>query len=146
MHGASSLAVFLLGCSGDRLFVAPTVLDWGEVDFHQEQPPEGYSAQTLLIRNERAGSVEVLLDDFDDLRLVLGAPNLTSDDPPRLPPLRSGDSHVLTVGVGGYEPGERDTLVSGAFTVTTDNQRHAVGVQWSFVPIRNIPVDTGDLR
>ncbi|MBW2255221.1 MAG: hypothetical protein JRI25_11555 [Deltaproteobacteria bacterium] len=145
MHGISLLALLLLGCSGDRLYVAPTVMEWGEVDFQQEQPPEGYSAQTLLIRNERAGSVEVLIEDFDD-RLVLDAPNLTSGDPPRLPPLRSGASHVLTVGVGGYEPGERDTLVSGEFTVITENRRHAAGVRWSFIPIRNIPVDTGDLR
>jgi len=146
MYGLPLLALFLLGCSGDRLYVSPTVMEWGEVDFQQEQPPEGYDAQILLIRNDRGGSLVVLLEDFDGLRLVLGAPDLTSGDPPRLPALRAGESHVLTVGVGGYEPGERDTLVSGEFTVTTENQRHAAEVQWSFTPVRNIPVDTGDLR
>ena len=133
MQRALVLALLATACSPAELTVSPEALHWGELDSHQERPDEGYGATDISLRNDGDRPLVVEIRDFDDFHLQLGA-NLTGE------PLQSGQQLVITVGVAAYdiEGGERDTEASAL--------SDPVAVPWSFTPVRNIPVDTGDAR
>lgn len=120
----------------------PTSIDWGPLDFQQELPAEGYDPRDLTVRNTGEQPIDVVVSDFDTERLVLSAV-LAVDDPPTLPTLLPGSSTVVSVGVIGYAPGERDTEVTGAFSFTAAGIDSPATVTWSFTPIRDLS-DTGD--
>ena len=52
---------------------------------------------------------------------------------------------MLTLSVCSYEPGERDTEVSGTIDLETDGVDTVIQVPFTFTPIRNIDSggDTG---
>ena len=131
------------GCSKTpgELTVSPTDIDWDVIDFQLDSPAEGYDAREILVTNIGERELAVTLSDFDSERLVLGA-LLDSEDPPVLPTMQPGDQQILTVGVGDYADGERDTTVTGSFTFTAEALDPGITLTWSFIPIRNIGGDT----
>ncbi|MDP6935527.1 MAG: hypothetical protein QGG40_21590, partial [Myxococcota bacterium] len=62
--------------------------------------------------------------------------------PLTLPGLDEGSSYVLSVAVCGYQTGERDTEVTGQVRFRADGL-YDEEVDWSFVPVRDLGVDTG---
>ncbi len=138
------LAAPLAGCGGPSgvLFVDPTAIDWGQVDFQAALPDDGYDARSIEVRNDGDKPIDVELVGFDTERLILGA-LLATEDPPTIPTLEPGDSQLLTVGVGDYADGERDTVVTGNFSFTSADLEAPIEVSWIFEPIRDISDDTG---
>lgn len=131
----------LLACRGE-IEVTPTRIAWDEIDFMEPRPDLGYLPQQVTVENTGRRDLELVIAGFDADHLLLGA-HLVDEDPPTLPALAPGSAHVLTVAVWAYLDGERDTRVEGSFRVTADGLGEDGVVEWSFVPVRNIPVDTG---
>ncbi|TVQ91319.1 MAG: hypothetical protein EA397_09665 [Deltaproteobacteria bacterium] len=129
------LTLLLVGCGSGELAVSPAALDFGEVDFHQERPDEGYDALEVVLRNDGSRPLDLSIRSFDSERLQLGA---RFEEEPSLPRLEPGSQQVITVGVWAYRPGEWDQLVEGSFRIHGDQLRDPVAVPWSFTPVRNM--------
>jgi len=138
------LLLALFACSKTEIGVTPTLLDWGEVDFHPEVPETGHEPLQISIVNTSEEDADVVISGFPDERFQLNVALLSVEDPPTLPTLAPLATHVITVGVRAYEEGERDTLVEGSFTLGADGMKEPVTVAWKYVPVRNIPIDTGN--
>ena len=131
----------LAGCHPAALSVDPASLDWGEVDFQQDLPPNGYGEKQLTLTNTGERDLDIVLRDFPTDRFVLGTPPLALADPPTLEPLSPGQTVTLTVGVLDYESGELTTTVTGDFSFTADGLDSPAVATWSYTPIRDL--DTG---
>jgi len=132
--------LLLAACGSNSLTVLPNAISWGEVDFQEDLPSDGYLAKELILRNDGKKPLEgVRIEGLDETRLILTAFYVDGV----LPAIDPEASNVIKVGVGGYELGERDTEVSGSFRVTGDGLNDPVVVTWSFTPVRYIGGDTG---
>lgn len=139
------IALLLLAACGSpdgSIAVAPDALDWGKVDFQADLPAEGYDARSVEVTNTGDAPIDVEINGFDTDHLVLGA-ILALDAPPTLPTLEPGSTQLLTVGVGGYLDGERDTVVEGSFLLDSPDLAAPVEVTWAFEPYRDLDDDTG---
>ena len=134
--------LLLSACSSGQLSVSPTNIAWGDVDFQQTLPTEGYDPQTITVVNEGSRDLDITVVGFDTDRLLLGA-LLVQEQPPVLGTLQPDQTVLLTASVVDYLDGERDTEVTGAFSLDADGLGEPVEITWSFTPIRNIIVDTG---
>lgn len=135
------LLLLLVGCGGGEAFeVRPSSLDFGEVDFQQSVPAEGYNALELELVNNSKRGLDLSFPDFPEDRLVLSA-LFSSDSPPTLAELAPGESHVVQIGVLAYELGERDTVVETALRVSASGE--SVRVAASYTPVRLIDGDSG---
>ena len=45
------MLVLLLGCTKIDFEYSPKVIDWGEINFYDEMPENGYKEQNILFRN-----------------------------------------------------------------------------------------------
>ena len=134
----------LVACGGGSkpaVEVTPSQIAWGDIDFQMERPDEGYQPVQLTITNITERDIDVVIQDFDDLHLALNAPQLVSDDPPTLSTLSAGQAASIGVAVWDYEPGERDSEVSGSLRFAVDGAA-TTQIPWSFTPIRIIDTDT----
>ncbi len=130
-----------LACSRGDLVTTPSSLPFGEIDFLQDKPTSGYSPLEVELRNEGAKALDIYVTGLDSERLLLGA-QLQLDDPPILRTLESGQDTIITLAIWDYEDGERDTQVSGSFSLRADGLKEPVNIDWSYTPVRNF-VDTG---
>jgi hypothetical protein len=124
------------GLEMGEIYVTPTNIDWGDIDFLETTPPEGYMAVALLITNTQRPSVTVEITDFDSDHLILGAVFDDGVNPSFT--LSTLEQAVITVGVGDYADGERDTLIEGSFKLTSEQLVEASTIQWSFKPILDL--------
>lgn len=132
----------LSACGSAGLVTAfPTSLDFGAVDFLDDVPSGGFAPTVLTVRNGGEADLAIALTDVDFERLCVAG---FAASPIDIGTLSPGSSYVLTVGVCGYdrEGGERDTLVSGAFTIEADGAEPVV-VPWSFTPTLGLGGDSG---
>lgn len=133
----------LAACAGSRglLEPDPPSLDFGEVDFQQEMPEGGYGLVEVQVWNHGKAQVEPQIPGFDRSRLCMnGWTDAGAIDLGPLPP----ESYILLqVGVCGYQPGDRDTLVEGDIQIVSDASDPLVLLPWSFTPIRDLGDDTG---
>jgi hypothetical protein len=113
-------------------------LDWGEVDFQVEMPEEGYDPQVVTVTNSGTGGLDLTVVYDEDHLCIQGF----ESSPLTLPGLDEGSSYVLSVAVCGYQTGERDTEVTGQVRFRADGL-YDEEVDWSFVPVRDLGVDTG---
>ena len=130
---ALTASLMLAACGSAELEVSPTTLEWGEVDFAQPRPEQGYDAREVTLRNVGSRALDLELVGFDDTRLVVGG---RFEDDYRFPTLEPDQSFVLTVGVYAYVPGEWTQFLEGSFQVDGDQLRDPIPVDWSFTPIR----------
>ena len=135
-------ALVLLACASGSLEITPNPVVWGEVDFHagEDCEPEdgGCDPLDVVLRNAGDGDLELASTaGFDgDHVCVDGHAADTALDLGTLPPAASV---ILTMSVCGYEPGERDSEVTGSITFDGGES-----LDWSFTPIRDIAgEDTG---
>ncbi len=131
----SALVLFAAACGCAEIEVEPTTIDWGEVDFAQPRPDDGYDARDVTIRNAGDRTVTITVRGVDEERLLVSG---QFEDGYRLAPLEAGQTAVLRVGVWAYVPGEWDTLVEGSLRITGDPLRDEIPVAWSFTPIRDL--------
>ncbi len=142
----SLLALFACG-EGD-LAVEPVSLAWGDVDFQTTACTdclcdEGCEPRELALTNAGDADIKVDLPLGVDTHLCpFGYDGAKALD---LGTLEPDATFVLTLSVCAYEPGERDTQVSGTIDVETDGADTVIQVPFTFTPIRNISTggDTG---
>ena len=137
------LGLLLIACTGSlEVTPFPSSLDFGEIDFHQTMPDDGYSPIELNLTN--TGEKEVSLDviSFDFERLCLEG---FTSVPAALNSISSNSTFTLLVSVCGYleEAGERDDLLSGSIEIDYGADTY-LSVPWSFTPVLNIASDTGN--
>ena len=135
------LGLALAGCAGAELELTPPTVDFGEVDFQETRPPDGYGAVAIAVSNSGGRTLDLTVMGLDPARLVLSGP--VAGDPPALEPLAPGEERLLTLGVWDYALGERDTEVSGALRFTAPQLRDPVPLSWRYVPVRGLGDDTG---
>ena len=131
----------LAACSGGDLLASPTSFDFGEVNFQQERPPQGYEARDLVLTNNTGRSLDIAFTGVDDDHLFIAAPVFVTSNPPTLPSLDPEDTVVVTVAAWDYELGELTTEVSGTFRIEA-NGVDPIVVPWSFTPVRQQVEDT----
>ena len=106
------LGLLLIACTTPEVTPFPSNLDFGEVDFQQVMPDDGYHAMELEITNtgEKDGSLEVIAFDFEHLCLQ----GYTAVPAP-LSSLSPNSKFALLISVCNYieEAGERDDLITG---------------------------------
>jgi hypothetical protein len=137
-----SLTGLLSGCAaGDTadFSISPDPVEFGEVDFSVETPDEGYTPIAVTLYNNGVNDVTLGLADFnEDYLCVVGY----SHDalPGTMGVVAPASSYVLNFAVCGYLPGERDTEVSTAVTVSTDSTPSTLSIPVTFTPV----LPTGD--
>lgn len=136
------LVVVLAGCGGKstELEISPPQVNWGELDFAEEPPDEGFEPVQLVIKNVGDNDVEVELTGFDFERLC--APGYSAV-PASLGNVTAGGSVAVSVGVCGYsaEAGDRDSLVSGTIDVGVVDGEGSASARWSFTPVLDLGGD-----
>ena len=135
-------AVLLIACTTPEVTPFPSKLEFGEVDFQQPMPDEGYHAAELEITNtgDKEVSLEVIGFDFEHLCLE----GYTSV-PATLSSLSESSKFTLLVSVCDYieEAGERDDLLTGDIVIDYGGEE-TLQIPWSFTPVLNIASDTGN--
>ena len=124
------------GCKdGDRdtLSADPADIAWGELDFQQDMPTEGYDEQSIDLTNDAEEDVivEVLELDLDHL-CSPGIP----DTPFEIGTLTPGQTLSFFVSVCEYssEGGERDVEQTGTIVFGSSTGGRAE-TTWSFTPV-----------
>lgn len=144
--GALQLAVLALaagglsaGCKdGDpaSLSATPGDIAWGDIDFQQEMPTEGYDEQAVDLTNDAEEEVVVEVLEFDQEHLC--SPGIPST-PFEIGTLAPGQTLSFFVAVCDYsrEGGERDSEQSGTMVFGSSTGGRAE-VTWSFTPVENL--------
>jgi hypothetical protein len=133
----------LAACSSSELSVSPNPMAFGEVDFNQPIPAEGYAIQEVFLNNVGENDLTITISQFDDERLRLTG-SFVTQSPLTLATIGPGQFHTINVSVWNYdvEGGERDTLVSGNIQFTAAELKDPVLQNWSFTPVRIFDEDT----
>ena len=118
------------------VYVTPTNIDWGDIDFVEDAPPEGYMSVAIVVTNTQRPTLTIDIVDFDYDHLVLGAVFDDGVNPSFT--LETLEQAVITVGVGDYLDGERDTQIEGSFKFTSEQLLEPSTIQWSFKPILDL--------
>lgn len=136
---AVAAGILSTGCkAGDptSLSVTPTEMAWGEIDFQQDMPAEGYDEQAIMLTNEASEEVVVEVLDLDlDHLCSPGIP----ETPLEVGTLGPGETLGFFVSVCDYsrEEGERDTEQRGTMAFGSSAGGRAE-VPWSFTPVEVI--------
>jgi hypothetical protein len=144
MHGLIVWSL-LLGCGGDEsgsIHLIPDTLSFGEVDFVEVMPAEGYGAQYVEIHNVGDARLNITIPGFDGDRICLEG----FEDPEKtieLPELASGQLYALKVGICGYQAGELTSEVTDSITLNTDGNPATSQIVYTYTPVTNISIDTG---
>lgn len=131
------LSFLIIACSSPEITPFPSTIDFGEVNFRETLPPEGYQVQDLQLKNTGTISAHLSLSTADDQRLCFDG---IETIPSQLSVLEPEATYTLRVGVCDYieENGERDSELSGLLSFEVDG---APGpeVPWSFIPVLEEP-------
>lgn len=144
----TTISLFL-GCSSQgSLELDPEALEWGEVDFHNDDCmdcacADGCGLTPLFLNNTGEGALEIKMPNgFDDNHLCIDG--YDNEDNLNLGTLEPGEFFLLNVSVCGYEPGELNTEtetearpVTGKLRFTTDGDPAQSDLSFSFIPVRN---------
>jgi len=147
----SPIILVLAGCSSEvELTALPSSITWGEIDFIDTVPENGFSPQLIKLSN--TGEEEITSISIDRLdgninqtcppsmecnRLcVQGYENTPID----LGSLEPGDNSTFFVAVCEYvvETGERDDEVSGKIEISHSGTNSPTTIKWSFTPVLGV--------
>tara|TARA_B100000925_G_C21780567_1_gene376039 strand:- start:50 stop:466 length:417 start_codon:yes stop_codon:yes gene_type:complete len=138
------MLVLLLGCTKIDFEYSPKVIDWGEINFYDEMPENGYKEQNILFRNIGKKQISLNVSGFNkEYFCVVGE---TESDFVNITELESNQIFEISVSVCNYieENGERDTDISGTFQITDQAKNNDIGsIDWSFTPTIQILGDSG---
>ncbi len=123
---------FVTGCGGAPLIdFDPGALDWGEVDFGEDVPADGFAPTEVTITNRGESTVELTLTDFPFDTLCLKG---FTDVPAPLPTLEPEEQALLTVAVCAYDAeGGRGVERGGDILIDADGEIESLS--WSFTPV-----------
>ena len=138
------MLVLLLGCTKTEIEYSPTFIDWGEINFYNEMPENGYEPQNIVFRNMGKKQTSLSVSGFNkEYFCVVGELENSFIDISELEP---NQIFEISVSVCNYveENGERDTKISGQFQIFDEIQYKNIGsIDWSFTPIIQIQGDSG---
>ena len=138
------MLVLLLGCTKIDFEYSPKVIEWGEINFYDDMPENGYEEQNIVFRNTGEKQISLNVSGFDkEYFCVVGE---TEEDFVNITELESNQIFEISVSVCNYieENGERDTEISGTFQIFDQNKKQDIGsIEWSFTPIIQILGDSG---
>ena len=138
--------LFLFACSSDPLIsLNPDSVSWGEINFAEATPSDGYAPTQVVVFNESEEEIALSLTSFDwDHLCLVGFSN--SGETLELATLTGQTSFVVQLSVCNYNPdqGERDTEVSGQFLLQAEQEKKTteLALPWSFTPVLRFG-DTG---
>ncbi len=139
----------VVACSSSgTLELDPGTLEWGEVNFHNNECmdcacTDGCGLTPLFLNNVGEAPLEILMPNgFDDDHLCIDG--YESEKGLNLGTLEPGEFFLLNVSVCGYEAGELNTEsetdprpVTGNLRFTTDGNPSDISAPFSFIPVRN---------
>ena len=138
------MLVLLLGCTKTEFEYSPQVIDWGEINFYDDMPENGYEEQNIVFRNNGEKQISLNVSGFNkEYFCVVGE---TENDFINIEELNPNQIFEISVSVCNYieENGERDTEISGTFQIFDSNNNKDVGsIDWNFTPIIQILGDSG---
>jgi hypothetical protein len=141
------LPLLAAACFPDEgvLVVDPPSIDWGEVDFQQTMPMEGYDQRAVDLLNDGARDLTVRIPGFDRVHLCLEGFE-DQEGVIELPTIAPGSRYILLLAVCGYdmEAGELETTFHGRVQCVNDGADPVEMLPYTFTPVRNLGDDTGD--
>lgn len=143
------ISTLLLGCANPGILESePTSLDWGEIDFHNDDCmdctcPDGCGPTQVLLTNTGETQLDIRMPNgFDADHLCLDG--FTSSPNLLIGTLQSGEFFLLDVSVCGYLAGELNLpdenparTVEGQLRFQTNGEPSVFEIPFSFVPVRN---------
>ena len=140
------MLLFLFACSSDPLIsLSPTSVSWGEINFADAIPADGYAPTQVVVDNESDEELSLSLANFDwDYLCLVGFSD--TGETLELATLSGQTSFVVQLSVCNYNPdqGERDTEVSGQILLKAEQEKQTteLTLPWSFTPVLRFG-DTG---
>jgi hypothetical protein len=135
-----------LACSPEEgvLVVDPPSVDWGEVDFQQPMPMEGYDQRAVNLINDGMQDLSIRIPGYDRVHLCLEGFE-DQEGVIELPSLTPGSRYILLPAVCGYdvEAGEIGTTFHGHIQFVNDGADPVEMLEYDFTPVRHIGDDTG---
>ena len=139
------MLVLLLGCTKTEITYTPNVIEWGEINFHNSMPENGYDEQNIVFQNVGKKQISLLVLGFNtEYFCIVGedGSEITISD------LEPSQIFEISVAVCDYieEEGQRDEFLEGEFEILdqTKNSPERIGsIEWSFTPVVNILEDNG---
>ena len=128
------LGFILFACNQGELTAFPSTISWGEIDFRENPPEEGFDARNISLTNTGSQTIDIELSGFDNVHLcAMGL----DGEPQSLGKLEVDQSYDLQVGVCDYieEDGERDTEITGTIAIAHSGANTPVEITWSFTPV-----------
>ena len=65
------MLVLLLGCTKTEFEYSPQVIDWGEINFYDDMPENGYEEQNIVFRNNGEKQISLNVSGFNKEYFVL---------------------------------------------------------------------------
>jgi hypothetical protein len=141
-----ALFTLLSACTPEEgvLVVDPPSVEWGEIDFQQPMPLEGYDQREVSLLNDGVRDLAIRIPGYDRVHLCLEGFE-DQDGVIELPALTPGSRYILLPAVCGYdvEAGEIGTTFTGRIQLVNDGADPVEMLEYSFTPVRRIGDDTG---
>ena len=148
-RNSALLSFLLFGCASPGILESdPAALDWGEIDFHNDDCmdcscADGCGLTQVLLTNTGEAELDITLPTgFDEDHLCIDG--FTSSPNLGIGTLQPGEFFLLDVSVCGYLPGELNLpdetparLVEGRLGFQTSGEPSTFDIPFSFVPVRN---------
>lgn len=141
-----SLLPLLAACAGKEgvLTLEPAFIDWGEVNFHENMPLEGYDQRDVKLTNNGEADLNVSIPGYDREHLcMIGFED--QDGLIELPPLSPGSYYELWLTVCNYDPeaGEMGSTFDGRIQLVNDGDDPVEMLEYTFTLVRDQDGDTG---
>jgi hypothetical protein len=139
------MLVLLLGCTKLEVEYSPSNITWGDINFANSMPEDGYSEVNIQIQNMGEKQISLFVSGFNkEYFCVLGE----EEDSVSIEKLETNQIFEVSVSICDYieENGERDTNITGEFQLfeQNDSTNTVVGtINWSFTPVINLLEDSG---
>ena len=139
------MLVFLLGCTKTEITYSPDIIEWGEINFYDEMPENGYDEQNIVFQNIGKKQISLLVSGFNSEYFCIAD---EEKDYVYMADLYPNQIFEVSVSVCDYmeEYGQRDELVEGEFEIfdETKGAKTKIGhIDWSFTPVIHILEDSG---
>ena len=139
------MLVLLLGCTKTEITYTPNVIEWGEINFYEDMPENGYGEQNIVFQNMGKKQISLLVSGFNSEYFCI---TKEEKDYIYIDDLYPNQIFEVSVSVCDYmeEYGQRDEYVEGQFEIfdeTKDSKKKIGEIDWSFTPVIHILEDSG---
>ena len=139
------MLVLLLGCTKTEITYTPDIIEWGEINFYDDMPENGYDEQNIVFQNIGKKQISLLVSGFNSEYFCI---KNADTDFIEIDDLYTNQIFEVSVSVCDYmeENGQRDEYVEGQFEIfdeTKDSKKKIGEINWSFTPVIHILEDSG---